>query len=494
MTRSIANARVDLNPHQVRAALFALRLPLSKGVILADEVGLGKTIEAGLVIAQRWAERKRHILLIVPAFLRKQWEQELCDKFFLPVKILDSKKYKEAQSSGEINPFNTVNHIIICSYSFAVDQADRLKEVNWDLAVIDEAHRLRNVYKSSNKQAKVISETLSEVPKLLLTATPLQNNLMELYGLVSIIDPHTFGDPESFRCQFIQSKGDELCYRQLKERLRPLAIRTLRKQVQGYVSFTNRRALTQPFYPTEDEQRLYDGISAYLQKEQLQALPSGQRQLMTTMLRKLLASSPIAIAHTLKLLVLRLQKQGGADVIFDPEEQELFEILSEEWEDNLYEDKPREIDTESLNLKKQIREEIDELNSYIELAENIHKNTKSEALLVALETAFEEVDKIGASKKVVVFTESTRTQRFLFEFLSNHGYRDQPVMINGTNTDASSKEIYESWIKKHRNSGRITGSKTIDIKAALVEHFRENATILLTTEAVSEGVIYSFAR
>lgn len=237
LTRSIANARVDLNPHQVRAALFALQSPLSKGVILADEVGLGKTIEAGLVIAQRWAERRRHILLIVPAFLRKQWEQELRDKFFLPVKILDSKKLKEAQSAGETNPFKTNSHIVICSYSFAVDQAHHLKAVNWDLAVIDEAHRLRNVYKSSNKQAKSITETLAEKPKLLLTATPLQNNLMELYGLVSIIDPHTFGDPESFRCQFIQAQGDELCYQQLRERLRPLAIRTLRKQVQGYTIY-----------------------------------------------------------------------------------------------------------------------------------------------------------------------------------------------------------------------------------------------------------------
>lgn len=358
LTRSIANARVDLNPHQVRAALFALRSPLSKGVILADEVGLGKTIEAGLVIAQRWAERKRHILLIVPAFLRKQWEQELCDKFFLPVKILDSKKLKEALAAGEHNPFDTTNHILICSYPFAVDQSHNLKVVKWDLAVIDEAHRLRNVYKSSNKQAKSIAETLEEVPKLLLTATPLQNNLMELYGLVSVIDPHTFGDPESFRCQFIQSKGDELCYQQLRERLRPLAIRTLRKQVQGYVSFTNRRAFTQPFYPTDDEQRLYDGVSAYLQKEQLHALPSSQRQLITMVLRKLLASSPTAIAHTLTSLVSRLEKQGGLEVILDPEEQELLETLSEDWQEDIHTAKPKEIDPDDLAKKSKFAKKL----------------------------------------------------------------------------------------------------------------------------------------
>lgn len=492
LTRSIANARVDLNPHQVRAALFALQSPLSRGVILADEVGLGKTIEAGLVIAQRWAERRRHILLIVPAFLRKQWEQELRDKFFLPVKIIDSKKLKEAQSAGEKNPFDTNNHIIVCSYSFAVEQSDLLKIVNWDLAVIDEAHRLRNVYKSSNKQAKSIADTLSTTPKLLLTATPLQNNLMELYGLVSIIDPHTFGDSDSFRCQFIQSKGNELCYQQLRERLRPLAIRTLRKQVQGYVSFTNRRALTQPFYPTNDEQKLYDGVTAYLQKEQLYALPSSQRQLITMILRKLLASSPTAIAHTLRSLVSRLEKQGGAEVILDPEEQELLETLSEDWQEDSQTTQSQEINPDELVKKKQIREEIEELRSYVDLAENVRKNTKSEALLVALQTAFEQAEKIGAPKKVVIFTESRRTQRFLFDFLSNHGYQNQLVVINGTNTDGCSKEIYAAWLKKHCDSDRVTGSKAVDIKAALVDRFREQATILLATEAAAEGVNLQF--
>jgi ERCC4-related helicase len=492
LSRSIANARVDLNPHQVRAALFALQSPLSKGVILADEVGLGKTIEAGLVIAQRWAERKRHILLIVPAFLRKQWEQELQDKFFLPVKILDSKKFKEAQANGETNPLNTNSHIVICSYAFAAEQSDRLKNVEWDLVVIDEAHRLRNVYKSSNKQAKVIAEALHERPKLLLTATPLQNNLMELYGLVSIIDPHTFGDPESFRVQFIQSRNEEGCYQLLRERLRPLAIRTLRKQVQGYVSFTNRRAFTQPFYPTNDEQKLYDGVSAYLQKEELFALPNSQRQLITMVLRKLLASSPTAIAHTLKSLVARLEKQCGPEVILDPEELELLETLAQDWqEDTMIPLTPQKDPVEQAKVQ-QIREEILELRSYIELAEKISKNSKSEALNAALQKAFEQADILGAPRKVVIFTESKRTQSFLFDFLSNHGFKDQLVLINGNNTDACSKVIYESWLEKNQGSDRVTGSKAVDIKAALVERFRDEATILIATEAAAEGVNLQF--
>src|SRR5437879_3598712 len=89
------------NFHQVDVALFALSSPLSKGALLADEVGLGKTIEAGLAIAQRWAERKRHILPIVPASLRKQWSQEVFDKFSLQSSILESRSYNETRGKGQ---------------------------------------------------------------------------------------------------------------------------------------------------------------------------------------------------------------------------------------------------------------------------------------------------------------------------------------------------------------------------------------------------------
>src|SRR6202166_1385225 len=100
LAASLADAQVDLNPHQVDAALFAFRSPLSRGALLADEVGLGKTIEAGLVLSQKWAERKRRMLIIVPSNLRKQWYQELTEKFFLPCRILESKSYNEKVRRG----------------------------------------------------------------------------------------------------------------------------------------------------------------------------------------------------------------------------------------------------------------------------------------------------------------------------------------------------------------------------------------------------------
>src|SRR5277367_4197530 len=114
--KSLSTARVETKPHQVDAALFALQSPLSKGVILADEVGLGKTIEASLVIAQHWAERRRRILLIVPASLRKQWQQELHEKFSLPSTILETKTFRDAEKAGRPRPFDITDAIVITSY------------------------------------------------------------------------------------------------------------------------------------------------------------------------------------------------------------------------------------------------------------------------------------------------------------------------------------------------------------------------------------------
>lgn len=194
---ALVDAQVDLNPHQIEAALFAFKSPLSRGAMLADEVGLGKTIEAGLVLSQKWAERKRKALVITPSNLRKQWHQELQEKFFLPCRIIETKSYNDLIRKGDIHPLEG-DDIVICSYQFARKKATEINQIRWDLVVIDEAHRLRNVYKPSNVIANTLKEALKDSPKLLLTATPLQNSLLELFGLLSFIDAHTFGDLKSF--------------------------------------------------------------------------------------------------------------------------------------------------------------------------------------------------------------------------------------------------------------------------------------------------------
>jgi len=222
---AVVSAQVDLNPHQVDAALFAFQSPLSKGALLADEVGLGKTIEAGLVLSQKWAERKRRILIITPSNLRKQWFQELAEKFFLPCRILETKSYNVAIKQGQFRPFEAPE-IVICSYQFAKGKAEDVQAIPWDLVVIDEAHRLRNVYKPSNVIAKTLKMALAGKDKLLLTATPLQNSLLELFGLVSFIDEHIFGDLKSFREQFVNLNQEQV-FEALKARLKPVCHRTL---------------------------------------------------------------------------------------------------------------------------------------------------------------------------------------------------------------------------------------------------------------------------
>ena len=187
LSMSLFNASVDLNPHQIDAAMFALKSPLSKGVILADEVGLGKTIEAGLVLCQCWAERRRRLLVICPASLRKQWSLELEEKFNLPTLILDAATYKQLQREGTPHPFLT-EKIVITSIHFASTMQGDVRPVSWDLVVIDEAHKLRNAYRTSNRMGQMLRETLEDRRKLLLTATPLQNSLLKLYGLSTIVD------------------------------------------------------------------------------------------------------------------------------------------------------------------------------------------------------------------------------------------------------------------------------------------------------------------
>jgi len=490
LSRSIANARVDLNPHQVDAALFAVRSPLSKGVLLADEVGLGKTIEAGLVIAQRWAERRRKILLILPATLRKQWQQELEEKFHLPSVVLESRLFNRLRGEGHPNPFDRPNQIVLCSYHFAANKAESVSSVPWDMVVIDEAHRLRNVYKSGNVQARAIAGAVEGRHKLLLTATPLQNSLLELYGLVTVLDPHVFGDPLSFREQFLRGGGDEKTRNgELRRRLNSVCQRTLRKQVLEYIRFTQRVPLTQEFVPTDEEHTLYEEVSAYLQRKVLIALPASQRALMTMILRKLLASSTFAIAGTLRRLVTRLERVTREQTRLDLEGDvaEDFETLDEvedEWE-------PEGAAAQAADPTL-LREETALLREYAERAERIAQNAKGEALLVALATALEKTSVLGAARKAVVFTESRRTQQYLFEHLSRNGYDGHLVLMNGTNTDPHSKAIYEAWRARHDGEDTVSGSKPVDIKAAIVEEFRDRGSILIATEAAAEGINLQF--
>ena len=491
---ALVDAQVDLNPHQLDAALFAFNSPLSKGALLADEVGLGKTIEAGLVLSQKWAERKRRILVITPSNLRKQWFQELAEKFFLPCRILEAKSYNAAIRQGQFRPFEAPE-IVICSYQFAKSKASDVHAVPWDLVVIDEAHRLRNVYKPSNVIANTLKQALAGKHKLLLTATPLQNSLLELFGLVSFIDEHAFGDLKSFREQFANLNQEQV-FQTLKARLKPVCHRTLRRQVTAYIPYTKRLPLVEEFTPEESEDRLYQLVSEYLQRDNLQALPASQRSLMTLVLRKLLASSTFAIAGALtsisNRLKAKLRKQEPAESLEDELDQdyealdELTEERAEEWAD----DEPVELLTE--DDRRALEQEIADLDAFARLAASIDHNAKGKALLKALGIAFAKAKEIGAEQKAIIFTESRRTQSYLLRVLADSPFREGIVLFNGSNTDDGSKLIYSQWLERHQGSDRVTGSRSADMRSALVDYFREQGRIMIATEAGAEGINLQF--
>jgi hypothetical protein len=507
LSQALFNASVDLNPHQIEAAVFALRSPLSKGVLLADEVGLGKTIEAGIVLCQYWAERKRQLLVICPASLRKQWALELQDKFNLPAVVLDSKTWREAQRQG-LAPLRQ-KAVVIVSYAYATRIKEEVRSMAWDLVVIDEAHKLRNAYRESNKIGQAIRWATGDSRKLLLTATPLQNSILELYGLSTLIDDSIFGDLNAFKSQFTGSGGD---LAGLRQRLDSFCKRTLRKDVTEYIKYTERKAITQKFRSTDDEHRFYEAVSDYLTREDSYAIPRRQRHLTELVLRKLLASSSSAIAGTLGVMKERLQKLRDQKIqnTADWEQNDWIKTLvsQEEMEEDLLDEilnasdetpetgttaaptDPAQLDRQRLNA------EIAELDRLYAWAQGIGTDTKTTALLQALDVGFNALAQMQtggtAQRKALIFTESRRTQDYLKRFLEHNGHAGKVVLFSGTNSGPEASSIYERWLTANQGTGRISGSRDIDIRTALIEHFRDEADILIATEAAAEGVNMQF--
>jgi len=466
LASALSEARVDLNPHQVEAAAFALDSLSRGGCMLADEVGLGKTIEAGIVLAQLLAEGKSRLLVLAPATLRAQWQQELRDKFDLDAVVVDGRTVR---ATG--NPFDQPA-VVICSHPFAATRGELLSQIRWDVVVIDEAHRLRNAYKPSHKTGRALKAGLKDCPKLLLTATPLQNDLLELFGLLSLLDEQILGPEHAFRARYEVDPEGALAdsgTAELKDRLSGVVQRTLRRQVREYVRFTDRRSIVEDFAPSAEEQDLYDKVSEYLRRSEAAAIEPGRKTLLTLVYRKLLASSTYAIAPTLRKLAETLKKRleaakRGAEaqgLLFaaEPEEARQFSEEVEEWGEDPQPPRPSGL--------KALQDELWELEQYAAQAERIGVNAKGEALKRALDRTFTVARAHQWPEKAVIFTESRRTQEYLLRLLSEHGFRGKISVLCG---DAGTPEE----------------------RARLVEEFRDRTQILLSTEAGAEGLNLQF--
>jgi len=516
----LAQSTIDLNPHQLRAALFAFNSPLSRGAILADEVGLGKTIEAGLVISQLWIENKRRILIIAPASLRTQWREELELHFNLQSTVLDTKYFEDQVNAGQPVPM-TENGIYITSINFVHKRLKLIKQQPWDVVIIDEAHRLRRVYRGrdASKMAFDLREAIQDKPKLLLTATPLQNDLMELYGLVSFIDDKLLGAPYYFKTRFVDQLKDPSCdMTPTLKKVRALILgdensddfanstgvvfRTLRKQAQPFIKtpFTPRNSMTIDFNPTEQEEKLYSVVSEYLQRDRLAAIENTQRNLMILVYRKLLASSSFAISPTLKKLADRLEDElairkqerkkgknrGDGNLL---ELEEFIEGSEEFGELEDVEEQPKTRAAQDFS-DEEIQEEIDELRGYYDLAVSIKENRKGQALINSLNNVFSEAKKKGWPAKAVVFTESRRTQEYLKGLLADAGI--STTLLNGSNNSKEAKRAYENWRMEFPELA-LSLSRKVAMRQALTHEFKTRTQIFLTTEAGAEGLNLQFS-
>jgi superfamily II DNA or RNA helicase len=493
LSTTLFDAKVDLNPHQVEAALFAMANPLQKGVILADEVGLGKTIEAGLVLCQKWAERRRRLIVVAPAHLRKQWQGELHEKFELPSRVIDRGIWNRLLAEGVANPFDC-GQIPIISYGLAARMKDELRAVPFDLVVFDEAHKLRNAYQPSRKGGQAVRWAFELRTKLLLTATPLQNSLLELYGLGWVIDDRIFGDRGAFQTRYCSGGGD---LSDLKARLAPLCTRTLRKDCPS-INYTKRQAITHRFRQTDDEKRLHADVLEFMLRKISFAFPHRQRKLVEMILLKSLASSSLALATTLGTIRRRLVaiRDGESPISGDALAALLAadeELDIESTVDDFGADEPPAGEpTRSAAEARLVADELSQIDSLLARAGRGAGDSKAAALLQALKQAFARLEELGAARKALIFTESRRTQDYLADLLEVNGYAGRVVIFNGSNAHPAAKAAYERYVREHEGSDRLTGSRAIDTRAALIEEFRGPAEVLLATEAAAEGVNLQF--
>lgn len=484
----LLSSKIEHNPHQLDAFCAAINALKTGGIILADEVGLGKTIEAGLVLRYLIQNNKKHLLIVLPSALRMQWKIELQEKFDIKeteIRILTNYDVKRDYYDVK-NWLEEKNklRIVLCSYDFSSKLIKRFNKVMWDCVFIDEAHNLRNVFRGT-KRAKNLYETTKGIPKVLLTATPLQNSLKDLHGLVSYIDDRIFGDQRLFEKKYEVAQN----YRDLKECLKPVLYRTLRKDVK-YLKFTNRNCFTCDFTLTKEEKALYVVVNNFLKKDNLYAFPSGNiKNFIILVIRKLLASSSKAVIETFEVIKDRLEKLYEGTKSQDAQEGfELFwQFAEDEIEDTIVEQESEDV----LIRKEQIQKEIDEVDNIISIAEEIKTNAKVGALKQAIELAFEEQSKLNIENKVVVFTESKRTQKYIAKELRSEGFEDDDILIfNGDTNDELSKKIYKAWQVK--NFGNVDYGRSVEFKHAIVDYFKNNAKVLILTDAGAEGLNLQF--
>jgi superfamily II DNA or RNA helicase len=494
-------ARIDPNPHQIDAVIFALRRLRDGGCILADEVGLGKTIEAGLVIAQSRAEGAQRILLIVPKSLIGQWQNELANLFAI-------------QAQDDQRSFIAPG-VYLVGREFAGNDrgASALSAAPpFDLVVIDEAHEIfaglhkrysrEGHYDDSSDQALMahrVRSFLRSSPVLLLTATPMQNSLAELWGLVQYVEPTgtLLGDIATFRKVFCEDDDRTLVPGQEHELQRRLSVvlqRTLRRQAQEFLDrpFTQRRCRLYEYAMSDDERSLYDDVTEYLLQPTLYAFSGRQRRLLLIGFHRRMASSIAALAASLENVAARLRRMREQPAATEIDETALGMYRDLEDEDEI-DQSPNEPVSE--NNDSAVATELARVEGFIARARSLPADAKARSFQDAIRVVLSLGGNGHGSGKAVVFTESITTQNYLRSLLLATGLKDEEItLFRGVNDHARAQEAYAQWQKEEgsRFPGGAKPSREVAIRLALVHEFRTRSKVLVCTEAGAKGLNLQF--
>lgn len=374
LSSAFASSDIKIYPFQVAASAFALRSSYRKGAVLCDEAGMGKSHEAMLVITQKWLEGCNRILLLTPnADLLRQWTELIDLHYTIPYVVLaDREDWKANTSEDSPNAFFQ-NGIIISTYDFVANNEQAASEVNWELTVFEEANALSSVYRPENKQARTLKRIAGNSFKILLSGTPIEKNIMDLYGLIWFIDESVLPDEREFLSRYLRKPEN---YPELAERVSGYCFRTLRSQAKGYAKVTERVLLTNEYEPSPSESKLYDLLYKYINKPNKAAFPEMDKYDLALRLLSLQSSSTAAILQTVNGVIKRLEALPNVD------------------------------------------DELAEFREILQAAEDIKQDTKAKLLLSALKSGFSLMKKSGARKKAVIFTESVETQKMLADLLS----------------------------------------------------------------------------
>ncbi|MEE8526082.1 MAG: SNF2-related protein, partial [Thermoanaerobaculia bacterium] len=495
--------RIDPNPHQVDAVIFALGRVREGGCILADEVGLGKTIEAGLIIVQLMAEGAQRVLIVVPKPLQGQWQQELYTLF--GVEVSDGSLADETALDG--------GGVFLVGREWAGGErgSERLLAAEpFDLCVIDEAHEIfagiykrydrHGVYQPGSPHAQMagrVKELVAGTPVLLLTATPIQNSLVELWGLVQYVEPTgtLLGDVSTFRQVFCDGDDGKLVAGQdeeLRQRLATVCKRTLRRQAQEFLErpFVNRQARLFEYSMTDEEKALYEDLTRFLLEPSLAAFRGNQRRLLIISFHRQMASSVRALTASLDKVAERLRRMlGGISLeALDAEGLSLADDLEEEVEET-------EVDEGAPPAPDRVRAELERVESFIARAEALPRDSKADTLINAVKLVLSRAERGEGSGKMVIFTESLSTQKYIRDLLLIAGLaKDDVTLFRGQNEGPRVAAALERWKREVGDAipAYNRPSCAVAVRMALVHEFRTRSRVFVSTEAGAKGLNLQF--